>query len=64
MVNTRIFEKWAWSCIYTCNFCTRFHIKLAHLVTKKIFITKRASFVRNRPQNHANVNDPIKKGDK
>jgi len=35
--------------IYTCEFHMRFHIKLAHFVTKKIFITKCASLVQNCP---------------
>jgi hypothetical protein len=43
-------------CVYICEFRTRFCIKLVRFVTKKIFITKRASLVRNR----ANVNDPLR----
>jgi hypothetical protein len=47
-------------CVYTCEFCARFRIKLAHFVTKKIFfITNRASLVRIRPRNRASVNAPL-----
>jgi hypothetical protein len=46
-------------CIYICDFRMRLRIKLARFLTKKIvFIIKRASLVRNCPQNRANVNDP------
>ncbi len=44
--------------IYTGEFRVRFRIKLTRFV-KKIFITKCASLVRNRPRYCANVNDPL-----
>jgi hypothetical protein len=41
--------------VYTCEFCVQFCIKLARFAKKIfLFITKRASLVRNR----ANVNAP------
>jgi hypothetical protein len=39
-------------CVYICEFHARFRIKLARFVT-------RASLVRNRPRNCANVNAPL-----
>ncbi len=47
-------------CIYTCKFCVRFCIKLAHFANKyTFFITKCASLARNRLRNRANVSAPL-----
>ncbi len=47
--------------VYTCEFCARFHIKLARFAKKIFFfISKWASLVQKRPRNRANVKAPLK----
>jgi hypothetical protein len=47
-------------CIYISEFRKRFCIKLARFAQKFLFITKRASLVRNHLRNGANVNTPLR----